>query len=323
MQLKTKFSKEWKDWIQVNLARGVDKDYIFNTLIENGFSYISISKFMRYEPEIKQNIPENWINWLNKNISLGRDKDGLFKVLLMNGFSFDAIKRAMHYQPSVSLDHLQDPFKLQNQTHQIFNNLNSRISKHAIKIKTDKLDIFYKQSFLTEAECDILSNLIKEKLRPSELASPDEDIFFRTSKTCDLDKLQNRTVQDINQRICELVGIQDDLSEPIQGQYYEPGDEFKPHTDFFETSELRNNAGILGQRTYTVMIYLNSTEAGGETTFPLIKEEFCPEKGKAIFWSNLNADLSPNPFSLHHAKKVQRGHKSVITKWFRTGIPVK
>ena len=70
------------------------------------------------------------------------------------------------------------------------------------------------------------------------------------------------------------------------------------------------------------MIYLNSTEQGGETTFPLIDEEFSPSEGKAIIWCNLNPDLSPNNFSIHHARKVRKGYKAIITKWFRTGIPI-
>ena len=70
------------------------------------------------------------------------------------------------------------------------------------------------------------------------------------------------------------------------------------------------------------MIYLNSTEQGGETTFPLIDKEFSPSEGKAVIWCNLNADMSPNNFSMHHAKQVRKGYKAIITKWFRTGIPV-
>ena len=133
-------------------------------------------------------------------------------------------------------------------------------------------------------------------------------------------RFNDKTIQDIDARICDLVGIESEYSEPIQGQFYEVGQEFKPHTDFFEGAELNENEGPFGQRSFTVMIYLNSVESGGETTFPKINKEFTPEKGKAVIWSNLNSDLSPNHFSLHHAKKVQLGYKAIITKWFRTGF---
>ena len=329
MKLKTKFSADWKSWIQLNLKRGVEKTYIFNTLIENGFSYQSAAKEMNFEPVLKQAFSNEWKDWLNENISKNQNKDELFKVLLMHGFSFDAIKEQMKHEPSIPLDELIDPLKNNNEF-TASNIESSRIKRkkkplvmlNAVKLPTDKLEIFYIDNFLDNGECQHLIKIIRSKLRPSELSSPDADKFFRTSKTCDLAALNDKIIQKIDDKICNLVQIKKDLSEPIQGQYYEVGQEFKPHTDFFEDHELQNNGGALGQRSYTVMIYLNSTELGGETTFPLIDEEFSPTEGKAVIWCNLNTDLSPNSFSMHHAKQVRKGYKAIITKWFRTGIPV-
>ena len=330
MKLKTKFSTEWKSWVQSNLERGVGKTYIFNTLIENGFSYESVVKEMDFEPELQQTLSNDWKDWLNENISSKQNKDGLFKILLMHGFSFDAIKEQMKYKPSVPLDELINPLKIISdfETNNVespqfkLNAKKSLLTSNAVKLQTDKLEIFYIDNFLDNDECQHLIKTIRSKLRPSQLSSPDADEFFRTSKTCDLAELNDKIIQRIDDKICNLLQIGKDLSEPIQGQYYEVGQEFKPHTDFFEDHELEVNGGTLGQRSYTVMIYLNSTEQGGETAFPLINEEFSPSEGKAVIWCNLNTDLSPNPFSMHHAKQVRKGYKAIITKWFRTGIPV-
>ena len=57
MKFKTKFSRDWKSWIRLNLEKGVEKTYIFNTLLENGFSYRSTVKEMNFEPELKQTLP--------------------------------------------------------------------------------------------------------------------------------------------------------------------------------------------------------------------------------------------------------------------------
>ena len=330
MTLKTKFSAEWRSWIQSNLKRGVEKPYIFNMLVENGFSYQSVVKEMNFEPELKQTLSNEWKDWLNENISKNQNKDGLFKVLLMHGFSFDAIKAQMKYEPSVPLDELIDPLKIMGDTET--NNIESPqvkldkkkplLKSNAVKLRTDKLEIFYIDNFLDNDECQHLIKTIRSKLRPSELSSPDADKFFRTSKTCDLATLNDNIIESVDDKICNLLQIEKDLSEPIQGQYYEVGQEFKPHTDFFEDHELEINGGALGQRSYTVMIYLNSTEQGGETTFPLIDKEFSPSEGKAVIWCNINTDLSPNAFSMHHAKQVRKGYKAIITKWFRTGIAV-
>ncbi len=330
MKLKTKFSAEWKSWLRSNLERGVEKPLIFNTLIENGFSYQSVVKEMKFEPELKQTFSDEWKDWLDENISRNQNKDGLFKVLLMHGFSFDAIKEQMNYGPSAPLDELIDPLKIigdsetnnNESTLVMLDKKKLLLASNAVKLETDKLEIFYIEGFLDNNECQHLIKTIRSKLRPSELSSPDADKFFRTSKTCDLAELNDDLIQSIDEKICNLLQIEKDLSEPIQGQYYEVGQEFKPHTDFFEDHELELNGGTLGQRSYTVMIYLNSTEHGGETTFPLIDEEFSPSEGKAVIWCNLNTDLSPNVFSMHHAKQVQKGYKAIITKWFRTGIPI-
>ncbi len=329
MKFKTKFSEDWKSWIQQNLEKGVEKTYIFNTLVENGFSYQATAKEMDFEPNLKQMLPDEWKDWLNENISKNQNKDGLFKILLMHGFSFDAIKAQMNYEPSIPLDQLGDLSKTTRALK--MNNIDSTLGKkyknkpllitNAVKLDTEKLEIFYIDNFLSKNECRHLIKAIRSKLRPSELTSPDSDKFFRTSKTCDLAELNDDIIQKIDDKICALLSIEKDLSEPIQGQYYEIGQEFKPHTDFFEDHELKINGRALGQRSYTVMIYLNSTEEGGETTFPLIDEEFSPTEGKAIIWSNLHPDLSPNTCSMHHAKQVRKGYKAIITKWFRTGIP--
>ena len=80
MTLKNNIPKQWRLWISSNIAKGVSKDYIFNALLDHGFSYEAVKKEMNYEAKIKQTIPQNWKSWLKKNISMGQDKDGLFKV---------------------------------------------------------------------------------------------------------------------------------------------------------------------------------------------------------------------------------------------------
>ena len=48
----------------------------------------------------------------------------------------------------------------------------------------------------------------------------------------------------------------------------------------------------------TVMVYLNSVEEGGETCF---KRLGVIMPGMALAWNNLQADGTPNPFTLHEA----------------------
>ena len=95
MSSKKKISPEWKDWININIQRGLDKTFIFNSLLENGFSYNLVSKEMKFEPEIRQDLSSDWRAWLNENLSANHDKNDLFKILLLHGFAFDTIKSGM------------------------------------------------------------------------------------------------------------------------------------------------------------------------------------------------------------------------------------
>ncbi|MGF1549204.1 MAG: prolyl hydroxylase family protein [Sphingomonadaceae bacterium] len=186
------------------------------------------------------------------------------------------------------------------------------------KVPSPRLDLFIKRDFLAEEECANIREMIDRKRRPSEIADDIGDPVFRTSETCDLDHSLPE-VQELDRKICDFVGIDPQYGEPIQGQHYEVGQEFKAHTDFFtpggEGYEI--HCKLSGQRTWTVMIYLNEPEAGGATRFKKINKTVRPERGKLLAWNNRTPDGGCNADTLHHAMKVRAGRKYVITKWFR------
>jgi prolyl 4-hydroxylase len=123
----------------------------------------------------------------------------------------------------------------------------------------------------------------------------------------------------LDQRCAKLLGVDPRFSEPIQGQRYDPGQYFKQHTDWFApgTKEFDQNTSNGGQRTWTVMVYLNAVESGGETLFQHLDQRFTPRPGLGLAWNNLQEDGSPNQYTLHEAMPVDVGGKWVITKWFR------
>jgi prolyl 4-hydroxylase len=64
-----------------------------------------------------------------------------------------------------------------------------------------------------------------------------------------------------------------------------------------------------------VVMYLNTPEAGGGTTFPDVHLEVFPRKGHAVFFSYERAH--PDTRSLHGGAPVIAGEKWVATKWLR------
>jgi len=186
---------------------------------------------------------------------------------------------------------------------------------NAEKLDTELADFYVLDNFLNAGECGHLIEIIKKSLRPSTITDAEEG--YRTSKTCDLGGLDEPLVRDIDRRICSLLGVHPSYAEITQGQYYEFGEEFKAHTDYFEGETGEKHMAGGGQRTFTFMVYLNDVESGGETEFVHLKQIINPRQGMAIIWNNLNPDGSKNPSTLHQAHPVRSGVKFIITKWFR------
>ncbi|WP_390901798.1 prolyl hydroxylase family protein [Sphingomonas alpina] len=186
------------------------------------------------------------------------------------------------------------------------------------RVPSPKLTLFLRRGFLSPDLCAALIEQIEAQRRPSTISDSNGDAGFRTSETCDLDRT-DPVVAETDALITALTGLDPAHGEPMQGQRYAVGQEFKGHTDYFEPAGLDylKYCSVAGQRTWTVMIYLNQTEAGGATRFKTIDKIVQPEVGKLLAWNNLRPDGTPNPATIHQGMKVRSGVKYVVTKWFR------
>ncbi|WP_415882077.1 prolyl hydroxylase family protein [Neptuniibacter sp. QD34_54] len=242
----------------------------------------------------------DWQSWVEENRARNCDLDEMVEILKQNGFSSETAMSAVYKQQDKANS---SPYIPTSQTE--FN---------------QDAEVYSIENFLDPNECMKLIELIRDYQRPSTTTN-DQGKFkdYRTSQTCDLSLIDSPFVKEIDRRICKMLGISDSYSEGIQGQWYNIGEEFKEHTDYFEpnSKEYSEYASEQGQRTWTFMIYLNTTQSGGETHFPKLNRSFSPKQGKAVIWNNLNPDGSPNSFTLHHGMPVKEGYKAIITKWFR------
>jgi prolyl 4-hydroxylase len=189
----------------------------------------------------------------------------------------------------------------------------------AYRIETDKADLFAIGDFLTRTECDRLCTMIDLTAQPSVLHEEGYDSGFRTSYSGNLDR-HDSFVMSVSRRIDDLLGINTMCGEAIQGQRYLPGQEFKPHNDWFYATEgywpLERKRG--GQRSWTAMAFLNDVEEGGETHFTEIGIKIEPKPGVLLVWNNAKPDGRPNDDTIHAGTPVIQGTKYVITKWYRT-----
>lgn len=189
------------------------------------------------------------------------------------------------------------------------------------RVPTLKAAVFQHRRFVPQDLAAELIALIDKDRRPSTIADDNGDAYFRTSETCDL-AADLPAVQRIEALLTDLSGLDPAYGEPLQGQRYAEGQEFKPHTDYFTPGgrDFQKFCALSGNRTWTFMVYLNDVVAGGATRFKLLDKTFQPEAGKLLCWNNRHPGGEVNPATLHHGMKVRKGVKYVITKWYREQV---
>lgn len=186
------------------------------------------------------------------------------------------------------------------------------------RVPVDQAEIFAAGDFLDARECEHLMRLIDQVARPSDItrdAAPD----FRTSYSGDVPQ-SDPVVRAVERRLYDLLGIDPTWGETVQGQRYTPGQQFKEHCDWFDTTQdyWGTESQLGGQRSWTAMVYLNTVEAGGVTEFTRIGVTIPPQAGALLVWNNNRLDGRVNWDTMHAALPVESGVKYVITKWFRS-----
>lgn len=177
---------------------------------------------------------------------------------------------------------------------------------------------------LSDAECEGLMALAAPRLLRSETVDNhtggSEVNAARTSDGMFFERGEAPLIQALERRIAELLRWPLENGEGLQVLRYRPGAEYRPHHDYFDPAHA-GTATILqrgGQRVGTLVIYLNTPEGGGATTFPDVGLEVAPVRGNAVFFSYERPHASTK--TLHGGAPVTAGEKWVATKWLREGV---
>ena len=178
-------------------------------------------------------------------------------------------------------------------------------------------------SLLSDDECDAVVAAARPRMVRSETVVVDtggsEVNEARTSRGMFFERGENEICKRIEQRIATLLRWPVINGEGLQVLHYLPGAEYRPHHDYFDPAK-SGTAAITargGQRVGTLIMYLNSPEKGGGTTFPDVGLEVGPVKGNAVFFSYERPH--PSTKTLHGGAPVIAGEKWVATKWLREG----
>jgi len=179
-------------------------------------------------------------------------------------------------------------------------------------------ELFAVGEFLSAEECARMIAMIDAVARPSTAFDLDYSTGYRTSYSGDPDA-NDPFVRRIERRLDDLLGMDRDRGETIQGQRYLPGQQFQCHTDWFppDTPYWEQEKDRGGQRCFTAMVFLNAVEEGGHTHFPRLNLSVEPKPGALLIWNNADREGVPNPWTIHAGTPVVRGVKYIVTKWYR------
>lgn len=178
------------------------------------------------------------------------------------------------------------------------------------------------RNFLNQKECDHLIAEAESRLERSDVIDEESGGgIIDDARTSQGMFFENRgsdpVIRRIEEKISHLTLMPVNYGETIQVLRYSPGQEFKPHHDYFDHESVGGKEALEngGQRMATLIMYLNSTEDGGETVFPEVGLKIIPKKGNAILFYNCQPDGKEDPLTLHGGAPVKQGTKWIATKW--------
>lgn len=181
------------------------------------------------------------------------------------------------------------------------------------------------EKFATAGECEWLIGSARASLKRAQVYRHDEagytEADSRTNSEADFIFGNASVVLSlVRDRIAAAAGITTDHFEVTKLLHYEPGQEFKPHADFQQTTTpaLAREVERRGQRVATLLIYLNDDYQGGETEFPRVGLRHKGARGDALLFFNVDAAGQPDFNTLHAGLPTLRGEKLVLSQWMRS-----
>ena len=169
-------------------------------------------------------------------------------------------------------------------------------------------------NFLSSAECAYLIEKAAPLLEPAAVLHPQTGQLIRDPIRSSTSAAFPFVAEDpvlhaINRRIARATATSYEQGEPLQVLSYEPGQQYKLHSDAL--------AGDPNQRVVTFLVYLNNDYSGGETAFPDLDLTIRGQSGEGLLFGNVDATGAPHPRARHAGLPVTQGRKMLLSKWIR------
>ncbi len=170
------------------------------------------------------------------------------------------------------------------------------------------------RGFLLPSECRYLRTAAEPALRPSSVIDPRTGRQVphpvRNSAGMNFGPAdEDLVIHAINRRIAAATGTDVASGEPLHILRYSPGQQYKPHVDALP--------GADNQRESTMLLYLNSEYAGGETVFTELGITVRGNEGDALLFRNTTLDGRGDDRTRHAGLPVLAGVKWLASRWIR------
>ncbi|MGC4060070.1 MAG: 2OG-Fe(II) oxygenase [Aquabacterium sp.] len=267
-------------------------------------------------PELRQ--------WIVEQAQAGHSAEAVLDAMKASGWddevalsAMEEVMRTRHDQPQAHLPGL--PELHAGGASEVW--AHDRHVKVLVQLHHPKVVVF--ADLLSAQECETLMAQAEPRLSRSQTVvtatGASEVNEARTSQGMFFARGENELCQRIEARISALLHWPVENGEGIQVLRYAPGAEYKPHYDYFDPGQ-PGTPTILqrgGQRVGTLVMYLNTPQAGGATVFPDVGLDVQAIAGHAVFFAY--GLPHPSTKTLHGGAPVLAGDKWVATKWMREG----
>ncbi len=182
-------------------------------------------------------------------------------------------------------------------------------------------DIRTVSNVLTPQQCDYLIALSAPLMQPSKVVAESGSFHagFRTSDgAVILPAVMDMPLLQILFSLSAAAGVAPHQGEFLSLLRYYPGQEYRPHHDYLSKDEADySQVDRTGQRSLTMLTYLNEDFSGGATDFPDLEIRFKGNRGDSIVFANTDVEGTPLPSSRHAGLSVETGEKWLATLWLR------
>lgn len=183
--------------------------------------------------------------------------------------------------------------------------------------------VFLLHNFISDDEATHLMSAALPKLEKALVVEPGHveqtTTLSRTNSAAWLKRRSDPVVLTVENRIAWLTATRVEQGEDLQVLHYDVGEQFTAHHDYFDPmfypKSLSSNGG---HRMATMLIYLQSALAGGQTSFPRAAVNglnVTASAGDAILFFDVLRDGQPDVMSQHAGLPVLEGEKWIATKW--------